>query len=72
MDETKWSFEASGMYRSYLSIAEKRTSFRRQLNVKSYEDYLPPPPLPPEENPPPPPKDIPPPPPPLDDDDEDA
>lgn len=25
MDETKWSFEASGMYRSYLSIAEKRS-----------------------------------------------
>lgn len=36
MDETKWNFEASGAYRSYSSIAEKRTSFRRKLNAKVY------------------------------------
>lgn len=34
MYETKWSFEVSGVYISYSSIAEKRTSFRRKLNAK--------------------------------------
>ena len=37
MHGTKWSFEASGVYISYSSIAEKRMSSRRNLNAKERE-----------------------------------
>lgn len=36
MDKATWTFEASGVYTKYSSIAEKGTSLRRKSNAKLY------------------------------------
>lgn len=39
MDYAKWSFEASGAYMAYSSIAEKRMSVRRNFNANAFFNY---------------------------------
>lgn len=40
MDYAKWSFEASGAYMEYSSIAEKRMSVRRNFNANATFEFL--------------------------------
>lgn len=39
MNKAKWSSETSGAYTKYVSIAEERTSLRRNSNAKFYIFY---------------------------------